>query len=246
MPQILQDPLYQEALLSIFTDYHIELEDILELATIENNGIRPDNLTNEIYSLFHHISRSLNDISNVKDAIDEVKNAKKTHLKRAILDSYKISINGVLQDESKVSDTLQDLILDEDFRSCVDDSVNKLHSIKELKKDIKKMYLAAKKSERKGLMDDAIKSYNKALEKANELEPFLDEFQTDKTYIVAIKRLKKKEKEKKDQKKFTIATIIISCVLTGVITFSINAFLIPHFCNQNNNTTQVLKESVTK
>ena len=80
MPQILQDPQYQDALLSVFSDYHTELEDVLELATIENDGIRPDNLTNEIYSLFHHISRSLNSCASVSDAISEVSNAKKNTL----------------------------------------------------------------------------------------------------------------------------------------------------------------------
>ncbi len=225
MDNFLSNSQYQQALNDVFDSYHKDLEEILELATIESDGLRPDNLTNEIYSLFHHISRSLSSKNTIDEAICEVNRAKDTHLKRAILDSYKICINGVLRRESKTADILETLILDEDFRSCIDDCTTKVKKIKEVKKKIKSTYLEAKKYERKGDFPSAIIYYNKALEEANVLNPFLEEFQNDKTYIIAIKRLRKKDRDNIKNKIFTIVIVILTAILTSVCNFTGTYFI---------------------
>jgi hypothetical protein len=51
----LSDQIYQEKLLELLDFYDKELQGLIELATMECNGIRPAKLENEIYSAFHHI-----------------------------------------------------------------------------------------------------------------------------------------------------------------------------------------------
>lgn len=218
MSSILANGEYQKALLSVFEDYHNDLEEILELATIENNGLRPRNIENEIYALFHHISRSICHIKNADDAIKEVKGAKNSHLKRAILDSYKIAINSVLKESDKKTDLLEDIATDPDYRECIDESVINLRLLKKRKSEIKKTYLEAKKKEREGNMAEAQKLYNGAIEKILTLSKKIDEIEKNNTFLLALKHIKRIEKSKKKQNRFSFWMVVLSCVLTALCT----------------------------
>jgi hypothetical protein len=218
MPSILANEEYQKALLSVFEDYHNDLEEILELATIENNGLRPQNIENEIFALFHHISRSICHIKNVDDAIKEVEGAKNSHLKRAILDSYKIAINRVLKESDKKTDLLEDIATDPDYRECIGESAISLKLLKERKSEIKKTYLEAKKKEREGNMAEAQKLYNSTIEKLDDLSKSVAEIEKDGTFFLALKRIKRIEKSKKKQNRFSFWMVVLSCVLTALLT----------------------------
>jgi hypothetical protein len=199
MPSMLANKKYQEALLSVFEEYHAGLEEILELATIENDGLRPQHIENEIYALFHHISRSVCHIKDVEDAVKEVEQAKSSHLKRAILDSYKIAINIVLKESDKKTDLLEDLATDPDYRECINDSIISLELLKNGKSAIKTTYLEAKKKEREGNTAGAIELYNSTIEKIGDLSKTIAEIEGNNTFRIAVKRIKKIEKNKKKQ-----------------------------------------------
>ncbi|MDR2210012.1 MAG: hypothetical protein LBO65_00890 [Spirochaetaceae bacterium] len=202
------------------------MEEILELATIENNGSRPRHIENEIYALFHHISRSLCNITNVDDAVKEVEQAKNSHLKRAILDSYKIAINSVLKESDKKTDLLEDLATDPDYRECINESIISLELLRKSKSEIKTTYLEAKKKERKGDMSEAVKLYNSAIEKIADLSKSVVEIEKNNVFRLAIKRIKKIERSKKKQNRFTLSMLILSCLLTALcssfLTFFVN------------------------
>ncbi|MDR3301536.1 MAG: hypothetical protein LBT01_03285 [Spirochaetaceae bacterium] len=194
--EFLDDERYRKSLASVFQDYYFELEGIVELATIENHGIRPEGLTNEIYALFHHISRSLCSITDVEQAAAEIDRAKKTHLKRAILDSYKITINSLLKKTDSKVDLLEDLAADPDYRESICSVLEDINPLRKFKKKIKFLYLDAKKTERKGDTDVAISLYNASLEKCVELSEKIDEIDNNSTYLLALKRIKRIEKAK--------------------------------------------------
>jgi hypothetical protein len=224
---ILQNSTYQDVLYSVFDEYHSDLEDILELATIESNGKRPQHLTNEIYSLFHHISRSICHITDVQKAIEEVNHAKKSHLKRAILDSYKIAVNKALIRVDKAYTLLEDLSLDSDYRQFIDNTVCDLKEIDTSRKTIKKCYLGAKKHERKGDVQSALFFYNLSLEKINDLSLKIKEIEENIPFNLALKRIKKFEIEKKKSKRFSVGfsifIAILSCVLTALCTHFVDS-----------------------
>jgi hypothetical protein len=224
MPSVLADGKYQEALLSVFEEYHADLEEILELATIENNGLRPLHIENEIYALFHHISRSICHIKNVDEAVKEVEKAKSSHLKRAILDSYKIAINSVLKESDKRTDLLEDIATDPDYRECVDESIINLELLKRRKSEIKTTYLKAKKREREGNTAEAVRLYNSTIEKINDLSKSIADIEKNNTFRLALKRIKRIEKNKKKQNRFSLYMVILSCLLTAVFTSLFTSF----------------------
>ena len=88
----------------VFRHYYEDLLPVLVIATAESDGKRPEGLCNEIYSCFHHIARAL--CEQKVDIQDELKSAKKSHLKRAIFDSYKIAINAHLGELSEAKNLL--------------------------------------------------------------------------------------------------------------------------------------------
>jgi hypothetical protein len=222
MPSFLKDKKYQDTLASVFNEYHADLEEILELATIESNGIRPRHIENEIYALFHHISRSLCDIQEKELAIKEVEHAKNTHLKRAILDSYKIAINNVLKRANKNTEILEEIATDPDYREAINESIVNLNILTGKKNEIKKKYLEAKKTERKGNTAGAILLYNGTIELLNELEYIITDIEKNNTFKLALKHIEKIEKNKKKQNKFSILLVIFTVLLTAIINLFIS------------------------
>jgi hypothetical protein len=225
MSSFLTDEKYQEALLSVFNEYHNDLEEILELATIEKNGYRPLHIENEIYALFHHISRSLCSIPAIEEAIKEVERAKSSHLKRAILDSYKITINSVLTESDRKTELLEELATDHDYREVINESIVNLDILKDTKSKIKKTYLEAKKTERDGRTSEAIKLYNSTLELINELSNSIKSIEQNNTFRLALKRIKRIEKDKRKQKRYSLYHIILAALLTALFSIAVNIVL---------------------
>lgn len=201
MQECLKDTRYLEVLNDIFKSYHEDLEGILDLATVVNNGICPAAIENELYSAFHHISRSLFEERSIEDSISEINRAKHSYLNRDILDSYKIAINGILKQLSPMVEQLQELILDDDFRDCITDCTDQFNNIIKLSKMVKETYLSAKKSERSGHFSESIQAYNEAIDLCADLDGFIQNFENDRIYLLAVKRIQKKKKEVYRQKK---------------------------------------------
>lgn len=236
---------FQKELYGVFESYHNNLEPILDLATIENDGIRPECLENEVYSLFHHISRSIFSSKNKKAGIEELRKGVQSHLRRAILDSYKISINSFLERSRVVVENIQQLILDEDFRKCINDADSEYQEICTFQKTVKAWYLTAKKLERSGDFDKAIEKYNEILDLLYDFDSKISEYENSKLYKLALQLLVKKEKEKKAQRHFTIKTIIISCILTSILTFIAN-FLYYKITTKNSTITGSVPTELVK
>ena len=155
---LLHDKDYVEKLHSLYRFYNDNLQDILELATIESDGVRPENLENEIYATFHHINRSMFEKNSVEDAISELDHAIRSHLTRVEYDSYKITINAILTRSNKIITDYEFLLSDEDFRSTMITAVEIFQKIRDTRKSVKGHYYLAKKEERKGNHDKAIES----------------------------------------------------------------------------------------
>jgi len=214
---LLKDESVQRALAEIFSCYISDLHDILTIATIENAGVRPERLANEIFSSFHHIARGL--CIPDADSDKEFRAARSTHLKRAILDSYKIAINAVLEEDNKAKELLDYMVLVEDFTRFIPDGLNKVNEIKNKSRSVKALYQSARKHEAHGNVEGAIDNFNKALEGCYELRSLLEAFTKDKSYILACAREAKLQQEKQRDRKFTLSMVLLTAVLSSLATY---------------------------
>jgi len=200
---ILNNAEYREKLYSLFYFYKYELQHIIDLATIESNGVRQSNLENEIYSAFSHISRSIFDCNSVSDSCKNIETAEKSHLLRVQYDAYKIALNAILERIDKIVQNYEFLLIDADFRGIMPEAVNIFQDIQEMHKDIRDLYMNAKKYEREGNKKQAASCYESAIEKIPSIRKKLNEVEKDKRFNVALLSLKKKEDKDKEQAKIT-------------------------------------------
>lgn len=235
----LKDIAVQEGLAKIFVHYYDDLQDILSIATVENSGIRPERLANEIYSCFHHIARGLCDES--VHAEEEFRTARRSHLKRATLDSYKIAINAFLVEDEKMREILDYLVLVEDFSAFIPDGLAKINEIKASARFVKEHYQIAKASEAGGQFDGAINAFNEALGKCYELREQIEQFTTDKTYLLAVAREAKIQREKGRDRKLTVGVAILSAVLAAVLT-ALASYYVPKMCDRSKAHAAIVKE----
>lgn len=208
----LKDDEYQRKLYDLLYFYGEKLQDVIDLATIENNGDRPEGLENEIYSAFHHIYRSLFCKESAADACKELEKALISHLMRARYDSYKIAIYSILKKSDEIIKNLGFLLIDGDFRSVLPDAVNIVNDIGKLQKEIRKIYLVAIKYERQGNNLIAEENYDKALEIIPALSDKIEEIENDKRFKVAIVSVKKKEDREKEYIKISKRQVIIAVI----------------------------------
>jgi len=218
----LNNPEIRNQLAEILSIYCVDLHDILILATTHNAGIRPEGLSNEIFSCFHHIARGLC-LPNV-NVEAELTSARKSHIKRAILDSYKIAINYILREDESLREVLDYLVLAEDFAKYIPDGMDKVNKIKESSRAVKSIYMKAKQFEAKSDFDEAINSYNTALDEGLDLLNLLEIFTKDKVYLLACSREVSAKKERgKDRMVILGAAIIgasIGAILTTILTLN--------------------------
>jgi len=221
----LNDAEYREKLRSLFSFYGDELQELIELATVESNGVRPKNIENEIYSAFHHIYRSIfrNDL---KASCKDIEDAQNSHLLRVQYDAYKIALNASLNRIDKILYDYEFLLIDSDFRAIMPNAVDKFQLIQTARKEIKEAYLNAKQCERTGNRQDAVANYNLAVEKIPELSKIMDDIENDKCFKVAIISIKKKEEREKAQLKITKKWTYISLIaaVTSILTLIFNVW----------------------
>jgi hypothetical protein len=214
--QRLRDENVQKAIASVFARYLDDLQEVLVLATARTGGVRPEGLTNEIYSCFHHMARGLSeDDANPED---QFRSARDSHLKRAIFDSYKIAINFALNEDQRLRDVLDYLVLAEDFTRYIPNGLEKVNEIKDKARSARAAYCKAMDAERRGQFAEAMDEYNAALEQAAELEELISVFTKDKVYSLACAREVQKKKDKSKDRRTVILAAVVSAVLTAILT----------------------------
>ncbi len=229
--EILDHKEYREIIWNLFYNYNDEVQELIELASVDNDIKRQENIANEIYAIFHHLNKSLLESDTIKESLSEINSANKTHLKRITLDAYKIIITSILEEDKNLVDILEDAILDDDFRSSLDpEYIDNIRNLSHARRDIKNGYLRAKKFERKGKFNEAKKEYKKIVQMASKQREIMDLVTSDRHLVFAIKRIHRKDKQEKRIRQFTIKTIAFSCFLTFAFTLAsaliINKYLI--------------------
>jgi len=213
----------QEKLAEIFTYYGYDLYNIFVLATVENAGERPENLTNEIFSCFHHIARAM--CLDGMDVQSELRSALGSHLKRATLDSYKISISSYLEDDQKLRDVLDYLVLAEDFSRYVPNGLEKTEEIREQARKVKYHYERAKLKEASGKFDDAMSEYNSSLEECVALRDKIKIFTNDKVYLLAAAREAKQQENLVASRRVTMRAAILSAIISATLAWALTVGL---------------------
>jgi len=218
---------YQKKLYSLLDFYRKDLQELIELATIESNGDRPAGLENEIYSAFHHIYRSVFCKDSVEEACKELDTAINSHLLRIQYDAYKITLNAMLKKSDKIVNDYEFLLIDEDFRDVLPNAVNIFQDIQGIRKKIRTAYLEAKKYERDGKKTEATEKYNEALKDIPVLSEKITEIECDKRFKVAILSVKKKENREKKYLKISRTQAIVASIaaLASIIGAIISYFI---------------------
>ncbi len=216
----------RKLLAKIFKTYIEDLQPILTLATAENDGIRPEGLVNEIYASFHHVARALTmEDSNGDEIKKNLISAEQSHLKRAIYDSYKIAINAYLREESKLADTLDYLVLVDDFEKFVPDGINRVREIKQTRRQIVKHYRQAMTCERNGDFIKAIKEFNSAIVLCGDIREKIEVFTKNKSYLFACAREAKLSHERSIGRKTTVIASIGAAIVSAILSSSLTFFL---------------------
>lgn len=196
--EMLQERSIQERLATLFASYLRDVQPIVIAATVQRGGVRPEGLENEIYSCFHHVARGLCYKKSVGEARDEVRRGEETHLKRLLLDAYKIAIRPYLEEYQFIVRELYELSLDKDFNPDVYgvEPIKKVQRILEIKTVIKESYREAKYREALGDVESAVKSFYKALKGCYDLTQAIHAMMTEDMYLVAHAHIARRQAER--------------------------------------------------
>lgn len=202
----LRDEKVQEQLSHLLVSYLTIVQPIVNVATVENNGIRPEGLENEIYSCFHHIARGLCLKESRDEVAVEISKAEDSHLKRLLLDSYKVALRPRMEAYRFVINDLYSLSLDKDFNSDLygPDSVKGVCNLLKTADGIKDTYKAAKDFEAIGDTGRAIEAFEQALADCYLLANDIQEVMKESVFLIAqahAAQKAQKEQEKWDETK---------------------------------------------
>lgn len=231
---LLSNAQYQKKLYELLSFYKDDLQWLIELATVESNGNRPAGLENEIYSVFHHIYRSIYCKASVEDACKELDTAMNSHLQRIQFDAYKIALNAALKKSDRIIQDYEFLLLDHDFRDVLPNAVGIFQKIQETRKIIKNTYLEAKGYEREGKKAEVIAKYNEAVSNVPVLEEKISEIENDKRFVVALLSVKKKEDKEKQFIKISKRQALIASIAAIASVLAAAASIILLFVRNSN------------
>jgi len=215
----LRDQTYQDKLYELLKFYDSELQDLIDMATIECDGIRPINVENEIYSVFHHICRSVLHKNDVAEACKELETAVSSHLVRVQFDAYKIVLNRTLLRAVAAIKDYDFLLLDDDFRIAFPKEAGLIQNLHLKYKSVKGAYIEAKKLERDGDRTKTVEKYNEAIKEVPAVRAIIDGFEADGAFRVALLSVKKKMEGEKKTRRYVVAGAIISSIsgLVGAV-----------------------------
>lgn len=226
--RMLQKESVQRKLASLLSAYWNDVQPIVVEATVQSAGIRPDGLENEIYSCFHHVARGLCVGNGEEEAEREMEKAEDSHLKRVLLDSYKIAIWPCLSQYQVVIEDLYHLSLDRDFNPEIygADSIGKIRNVLALTTRVKEAYKEAKLHEACGETEQAIGSYDCALVGCGELRNAMEELMNGDVYVVAKAHAARKHAEReRDKKELKRDRCITHIIAIGALVVSILALI---------------------
>jgi len=208
----LSNPEYQKKLYELLKFYDADLQELIDLATIACDGNRPKNLENEIYSVFHHICRSVFHKNDVQDACEEIETAINSHLVRVQSDAYKITLDRTLERAVNCIKNYELLLLDRDFRDVLPDAITLFQKIRRTYKDTKNAYCEAKRYERIGDRPKTVERYNNALKGVPILDAMIEDFEDDGRFSIALLSVKKKARSEKRR----MWIVLIGAVISGL------------------------------
>lgn len=160
-------------------------------------------------------------MNDVKASIQELEHARRSHLVRVEYDSYKISLNAILTRSQKIVSDYEQLLLDEDFRTTFIATVDIFGNIRSHRKELKQLYKSAKTFERKGDHDQAIISYNNAINEAKILQDYIDEIENNCTFKVALLSVKKKDDRFKKVERNALRNVVVAGVILLVVNLGV-------------------------
>lgn len=226
--KLLAEPQIQEELAALFAYYYDEVHVISDVATSEWNGIRPKELENEVYSCLHHIARGLAKMDK-KQALDEINKGRTTHLKRLLLDAYKIAINSFLNEYSDLVNILRFFVLEDTFKTIDQNGTAKAVDISDTAGCIKNDYFKAKKLEASGMHEKASDLFFKVLLDCYDLREKIHNLTQGKLYQVAVaymeKQRREKEKSEKRSRRWDVVKIILTAIISGLMIAPLSAWI---------------------
>lgn len=228
--KMLRQDSVQEKLASIFASYLGNVQPIVIAATVQRAGVRPEGLENEICSCFHHVARGLCYMKNEPDASNEVEKGEETHLKRLLLDAYKIAIRPYLEEYNYIVRELYELSLDKDFNPDIygKEPIKKLSRILEIKEEIKGAYRDAKCQEALGNGEECVAFFGRALNGCYELKLAIQSMMKENVYLIAHAHLERKRAEREaDKEENRFNTRIAQAIAAGAAIVSLCSWLAP-------------------
>lgn len=215
-------PAIRRDLIDLLKYYFDEVHPLVDMATIAEEGVRPKCLENEICACFHHIARAFLASKTDEDALKEIEKAGKSHLKRLMLDSYKIIINSRLQEFKQIVRTLQFLVIVDDFKSFAPDGVAQAKEVIRESEAARDLYRRARHMEAQGDFTEAIKYFHDALMTCVKLHDAVQSFMSNGIYLTALAKAARDErKAQRDQRInwiFQVVTGVLSAVVAAIIT----------------------------
>ena len=220
----ISNPECAKALAALLSSYYYETHEVYTMAEVEYAGVRLDQLLNEIYSCFHHVSRCLCEPDkNLDDQIYEINKARDTHLRRLILDSYKAIIAKHISEYNHVVETLKYYVVIECQSALSPENVSAAKNILSIAVQIKKKFHEAKSKEKCGHFVEAIDVFNQTIEQCFDLKDEIDKFQQNGIYMMALAKHKfdkeEKKKEKKNERQWQLTCIIIAAIFGALCGF---------------------------
>ena len=216
--RMLREESVQDRLASLMASYLAVVQPIITEATVEKAGIRPAGLENEIYSCFHHIARGLCESTEKEEAVREVDKGENSHLKRVLLDSYKIAISPSLQEYRFIVEDLYHLSLDKDFNPDIygAEPIKKIRNILHIKTEVKEAYKRAKYNEALGNSEESIAAYEEALNACGKLRIAINALMEKDVYIVAKAHAARRQAEKDEDRKENRLNNRITWIIAGL------------------------------
>lgn len=132
-----------------------------------------------------------------------MKKGEDSHLKRLLLDSYKIAIRPQLEEYQFIVGDLYSLSLDKDFNPDVfgSEPIKKVRAILEIKDKVKEAYQDAKHYEALGDSGQAVESFDQSLCACYQLKLAINALMKENVYLAAKAHLARKQAEKDAERK---------------------------------------------
>ncbi|MBF0175049.1 MAG: hypothetical protein HQL83_16655, partial [Magnetococcales bacterium] len=161
--------------------------------------------------------------------VTEISKATETHIKRATLDSYKIAINSILEEDTILTNLLGYILLADDVVTDFKDKVANIREIHQLKQECKKSYIKAKEFEAAAQWSEAIDTYHATLEIAKQIRESLKTLHEDPITTAFLAREGRRRQERQEDRKYDYRKNIIIALISSIITAMLTVWVTKFF-----------------